>query len=310
MGKFNVPIEQYNDGVSKLSMIRRASVAGQFYEKDKRDLEQSLRGCFLDERGPGVLPKVNQVKNGIRGVVVPHAGYVYSGAIAAHSYYYLSNSGFADTFIILGPNHTGYGSGVSMMTEGAWETPLGTVPIDDSLAKQFLNGIIDKDESAHKYEHSIEVQLPFLQFSAGDKKFDFVPICMAMQDFQTSDEVGKILADVLKKSNKNIAIIASSDFSHAGFNYMSMPPAGMRVDKYAEKQDKLAISQILKMNPKGLIETVEKNSITMCGYGPVAAMLTASKILGAKQVELLKYGTSYEVQPSSSCVGYGALAVY
>jgi AmmeMemoRadiSam system protein B len=154
------------------------------------------------------------------------------------------------------------------------------------------------------------VQLPFLQFCAESKKFDFVPICMAMQDFQTSEEVGKILADAIKKSKKAIAIIASSDFSHAGFNYMSMPPAGVRVDKYAEKQDKLAIGKILKKDPKGLIETVEKNSITMCGYGPVAAMLTTSKILGAKQVELLKYGTSYEVQPGSSCVGYGALVIY
>jgi len=297
-------------GASKLSTIRRASVAGQFYDEDKNGLEQSIKKCFLDERGPGVLPKVNQVKNGFKGVVVPHAGYVYSGAIAAHSYYYLSNSGFADTFIILGPNHTGYGSGVSMMTEGVWETPIGTVPINESLAKELLKGIIDKDENAHRFEHSIEVQLPFLQFCAGSKKFDFVPICMAMQDFQTSKEVGKILADAVKNSKKAIAIIASSDFSHAGFNYMSMPPAGVRVDKYAERQDKLAIGKILKMDPEGLIETVEKNSITMCGYGPVATMLTASKILGAKQVELLKYGTSYEVQPSSSCVGYGALAVY
>jgi len=291
-------------------MIRRASAAGQFYDGDKKTLELNIKDCFLDKRGPGTLPKANPGKKIIRGLVVPHAGYVYSGAVAAHSYYYLSNNGFADSFIILGPNHTGYGSGVSIMTEGAWETPLGTVPINESLSKELLKGIIDKDEDAHRYEHSIEVQLPFLQFSAGSKKFDFVPICMAMQDFQTSKELGEIIADAIKKSKKNVAIIASSDFSHAGFNYMSMPPAGMRVDKYAEKQDRLAIDQILKMDPKGLTETIEKNNITMCGYGPVATMLTASKIIGAKQVELLKYGTSYEVQPSSSCVGYGALAVY
>jgi AmmeMemoRadiSam system protein B len=133
---------------------------------------------------------------------------------------------------------------------------------------------------------------------------------MAMQDFETSEEVGNILAYAIKDSDENIAIIASSDFSHAGFNYASMPSSGVRVDKYAEKQDKLAIEKILEMDPKGLIDTVHKNNITMCGYGPVAVMLTASKMLGAKQVELLKYGTSYEVQPSSSCVGYGALAVY
>jgi len=296
--------------VSNLDTIRKAAVAGQFYDGDKISLEQRIKECFLGERGPKALPEVNQGKKSIKGLVVPHAGYIYSGAIAAHSYHYLSNNGFADTFIILGPNHTGMGSGVSVMTEGSWETPIGTVPINKSLAKQLWKGIIDKDENAHRYEHSIEVQLPFLQFSAEGKKFDFVPICMTMQDFQTSQEVGKILADTIKKSKVNIVIVASSDFSHAGFNYMSMPPAGVRVDKYAEKQDKLAIERILKMDSHGLIDTVHKNNITMCGYGPVAAMLTASKLLGAEQVELLKYGTSYEVQPGSSCVGYGALAVY
>ncbi len=196
------------------------------------------------------------------------------------------------------------------MTEGSWETPLGTVPINEALAKKLWTGIIDKDQIAHMHEHSIEVQLPFLQFCARDKKFDFIPICMAMQDFETSEEVGNILANAIKDTDEKVVIIASSDFSHAGFNYASMPPSGVRVDKYAEKQDKLAIEKILEMDPKGLIDTVHKNNITMCGYGPVAVMLTASKMIGAKQVELLKYGTSYEVQPSSSCVGYGALAVY
>jgi AmmeMemoRadiSam system protein B len=293
-----------------LEKVRKPAVAGQFYEGDKTSLEHRIRECFLDERGPKTLPVINQGKTNLRGVIVPHAGYIYSGAIAAHSYNYLSQNGFADTFIILGPNHTGMGSGVSVMTEKDWETPLGTVPINETLAKKIQKGIIDKDDNAHMYEHSIEVQLPFLQFSAKDKKFDFVPVCMSMQDFETSREVGKILADTVKNTNSKTVIIASTDFSHAGFNYMSMPPSGVRVDTYAEKQDKLAIDQILKMNPEGLIDTVHKNNITMCGYGPVAAMLTATKILGAKHVELLKYGTSYEVHPGSSCVGYGALIVY
>ena len=154
------------------------------------------------------------------------------------------------------------------------------------------------------------MQLPFLQFIAKDKMFDFVPICMRMQDYETSLEVGNILADAIQKSAKNIVIIASSDFSHAGFNYMSMPPAGMRVDEYAEKQDKLAIDKILALSPEDLIKTVHDNNITMCGYGPVSTMLVASKKLGATKAELLKYGNSYEVYPSTSCVGYGALAVY
>jgi hypothetical protein len=144
----------------------------------------------------------------------------------------------------------------------------------------------------------------------GNKNFDFVPLCMGMQDIKTSEEIGTILANVIKDSDENIVIIASSDFTHAGFNYNSMPPEGMRVDKYAEKQDKLAIGKILKLDSKGLIDTVEKNNITMCGYGPVASLITAAKKLGSNKAELLKYGTSYEVQPSSSCVGYASLAIY
>ena len=293
-----------------MEKVRKPAAAGQFYDGNRANLEQNIKEYFLDKRGPKKLPETNQGKKNVKGLVVPHAGYIYSGAIAANSYYHLSKNGFADTFIILGPNHTGLGSGVSIMTKGSWETPLGTAPINKVLAKKLWTGIIDKDQIAHTHEHSIEVQLPFLQFCARDKKFDFIPICMAMQDFETSEEVGNILANAIKDSDENIAIIASSDFSHVGFNYASMPPSGVRIDKYAEKQDKLAIEKILEMDPKGLIDTVHKNNITMCGYGPVAVMLTASKMLGAKQVKLLKYGTSYEVQPSSSCVGYGALTAY
>jgi hypothetical protein len=293
-----------------LIKIRKPAVAGQFYNANKEDLIDSIKNCYLDNRGPGSLPMMKeQVKKPI-GLVVPHAGYVYSGAIAAHSFDFLSKKGFAETFIILGPNHTGTGSGLSVMTDGEWITPLGSVAINTEIAQKIHRDIIDADENSHLYEHSIEVQLPFLQFSSKDKKFDFVPISMTMQDAKTSNEVGNIISDAIKSSKKNIAIIASSDFSHVGFNYMSMPPESVRVDKYAEKQDKLAIEKILKLDSKGLIETVEQNNITMCGSGPVAAMITALKILGAKNAELLKYGTSYEVHPSDSCVGYGAIAIY
>ena len=304
---------QFNNttlGEKELNKIRKAAVAGQFYEGDKTGLEERIKNCFLNGRGPGELPETIKEEKKVKGLVVPHAGYIYSGAIAAHSYYYLAKNGFAETYIILGPNHTGMGSGVSVMTEGQWKTPLGEIPINEDLAKKIWKGIIDKDETAHLYEHSIEVQLPFLQFSAGDKKIDFVPICMSMQDYQTSKEIGEILADAIKQSKKNIVIIASTDFSHAGFNYMSMPPSGMKVEEYAEKQDKMAIEKILKMDAEGLIDTIHENNITMCGYGPVASMLTAAKILGAKNAELLKYGTSCEVHPANSCVGYGAIAVY
>jgi hypothetical protein len=290
--------------------IRKPVVAGQFYESDKENLKSTLKNCFIDSRGPGEIPKESKGDKKVFGLVVPHAGFIYSGSIAAHSYHFLGKNGFADIYIILGPNHSGMGSGVSTMIEGSWETPLGVVPINSTIGKKIAKDIIDVDPTSHSHEHSIEVQLPFLQYIANDKHFSFVPISMSMQDKDTSREVGEILAETIKNQDMKVAIIASSDFSHAGFNYNSMPPENMRVDEYAEKQDKIAIDQILKMNPNGLIEKVQENNITMCGYGPVATMLTAAKILGAKSAELLKYGTSYEVHPSTSCVGYGAIAIY
>ena len=289
--------------------IRNAVVAGQFYPGTEKNLRQQIEECFLEKRGYGKIPVVQKIKGTLRGLVVPHAGFVYSGAIASHAYGRLAEQGFAETFIILGPNHTGIGSGVSVMTQGAWKTPLGSVPLDESLAQSIATGIIDQDASAHSYEHSIEVQLPFLQYLGQSRTFEFVPICMMMQDYETVQDVGNILAKAIQRSKKKIILVASSDFSHAGFNYRSTPPSGMRVDEYATKQDTLAIQDILALDPKQLIETVEQHNITMCGFGPVATMLLAAKKLGATRAELLKYGTSYEVHPDSSCVGYGAIAV-
>ena len=289
--------------------IRNAVVAGQFYSGNEKSLRQQIEDCFFDKRGYGKVPMIQKVPGTLKGLVVPHAGFIYSGAIASHAYGRLAEQGFAETFIILGPNHTGMGSGVSVMTEGAWKTPLGMISLDESLARSIATGIVDQDATAHTYEHSIEVQLPFLQFIAQDRNFEFVPVCMMMQDYETVQDVGNILAKAIQNSKKKIILVASSDFSHAGFNYHSAPPLGMRVDEYAKKQDTLAIKDILALNPKQLIETVEQHNITMCGYGPVAAMLLAAKKLGATTVELLKHGTSYEVHPNSSCVGYGAISV-
>ncbi len=291
-------------------LIRKPAVAGQFYDGGETSLKKTIEQCFLDERGPRSLPKISRGNKELIGIVVPHAGYIYSGAIAAHSYKILAENGFAEIFIILGPNHRGMGSGISIMTEGSWLTPLGKVPINNKTAEEIYKGLIDNDENAHLYEHSIEVQLPFLQYIADEKDFSFVPVCMALQDYDTSKEIGEILANAINNTNQKIVIIASTDFSHVGFDYMSMPPERIRVDEYAEKQDKFAIEKILKMDPEGLIDTVHEKNISMCGYGPVAVMLTAAKILGANKAELLKYGTSYEVHPGTSCVGYGAIAVY
>jgi len=292
-----------------MNEIRRPAVAGQFYESDKTSLIETIENCFSDKRGPGKIPKIKEGDKKIYGVVVPHAGFVFSGAIAAYCFNEIFENGFADSFIILGPNHTGIGSPVALTSNGSWLTPLGEAEIDIDLAEKLNKEIIKEDKTAHIHEHSIEVQLPFLQYLT-DKKIKFVPISLGIQDKNISVKVGEIIADAIKSTDKKIVIIASSDFSHIGFNYMTMPKKGMRVDEYANMQDKKAIEKILNLDPEGLIETVKNENISMCGAGPIAAMITASKILGAKNAELLKYGTSYEVHPGSSCVGYGAISIY
>ena len=292
-----------------MASIRKPVVAGQFYPGNNKSLQQQLHDCYLDERGPGTLPQPDHKKPPIKAIIAPHAGYIYSGSIAAHAFHQLIQQGFADTFIILGPNHTGSGSGVSIMTQGQWQTPFGSIPINSTLAQEIHKGIIDVDENAHQYEHSIEVQLPFLQYLAPKQPYDFIPLCMMMQDVDTATEIGTILADGVKNSSRQVVFIASTDFSHVGFNYMSMPPENINVHDYATQQDQLAIQQILKLDPRGLIDTVNTHNISMCGYGPVAAVLTAVKKLGAIKASLLKYGTSYEVYPSTSCVGYGSFTI-
>ncbi len=291
-----------------MTIIRKPVVAGQFYPKTKSKLLQQLEDCFLDERGIGKLPNLG-TKPALKALIVPHAGYIYSGAIASHAYYKLADHGFGDTFIIVGPNHTGSGSGVSLMNKGIWMTPLGDVSINETLAEQLRQGIIDVDEAAHYYEHSIEVHLPFLQYIAYNKSFDFIPICMMMQDEDTAQEIGTILADAIARNKKQVVLIASTDFSHVGFNYATKPPQGLRVDEYAKQQDAYALEKIKKLDPQGLIQTVYAHNISMCGYGPVAVVLWAAQMLGATHVELLKYGTSYEVHPSTSCVGYASCSI-
>jgi len=242
------------------------------------------------------LPKAEERKGNIKGIVVPHAGYIYSGYVAAHAYYELAKD-FPDKFIILGPNHHGYGSPVAIMTEGTWETPLGNVEIHED-AKKYCKGIIKEDELAHRYEHSLEVQIPFLQFIG--KEFKIIPICFGWQDYETIKEVGEILAE-----NEDAVFVASTDFSHVSFSKF---PSQKDIKENVEKKDRMAIEEILNLNARGLIKKVEEHNITMCGYGAVGAMLEALKGK-AKKARLLKYATSYEVEPSTYCVGYAAIII-
>jgi len=275
-----------------------AQVAGSFYPGTKAALTREIEQCFTHRLGPGRLPALVQVgERRLVGLVCPHAGYMYSGPVAARSYFELANDGKPTTIVIIGPNHTGEGSGVSMMSEGVWETPLGQVEVDhetaDAISK--ASGIIDLDDRAHLHEHSIEVQLPFLQFVL-QSRFEFVPICMMMQDQETSFEVGNAVGNALK--GRDAVIIASSDMTH----YESADSA--------KRKDRLAIDAILALDDAKLQETVESHRISMCGHGPVASMIAASRILNGKTARLLGYSTSGDITGDNSAdVGYLAVSV-
>ena len=295
----------------KIMSIREATVAGSFYAGTKSSLLQQIEDSFTKGYGPGKLPENKKGAGSLKGVVVPHAGIPFSGAIAAHSYLAIAEDGFADAFIVMGTNHRGVGSGVALYPEGKWETPLGDIAMDATLIENLAGGIIDINEASHPFgENSIEVQMPFLQYIGREKKFSVALISMATQDFETANEIGKIIADVIQNDDRRVMIIASSDFSHEGGAYGRLPPNGLTADEYARKQDQLAIAKILKLDPKGLISTVYDNNISMCGYGPVAALLVAAKKLGATKAELLKYITSNDVHPGSFCVGYGSFNIH
>ncbi len=287
--------------------MRPPAVAGQFYAGSESSLREQIEQCYTHELGPGGVPEAKAGPRRVLGLVSPHAGYTYSGPVAAHGFARLAADGKPDSFVVLGPNHQGAGSGVSIMTAGKWSTPLGEVEIDSQLARAIKNAsdIIDEDDVAHADEHSLEVQLPFLQHLFGSG-FKIVPICMMIQDEKTSEEVGRAIAKATAK--KDVVVVASTDFTHAGPRYMQIPPEGKRVDEFAKEQDEKAIEEIVRLNPEGLLKAVKDNGITMCGYGCVAAMLFAVKDR-AEMGELLKYATSYDVVPDPNAVGYGAIIV-
>ncbi len=263
--------------------MRAPAVSGQFYPRSKNDLHRQISRCFEN---------VPSAQRPVLGAVVPHAGYIYSGKTAAYVYSVLPG---ANTFVLLGPNHTGHGSPVSVSSE-KWSTPLGEIDSDIEFIKALPKRIIDMDENAHIYEHSIEVQLPFLQHRFGD--FKIVSICMGMQDEETAFDVGMEIAEAVHKVNKKVVIIASSDFSH------------YKPEKVAHEDDFFFISSILDMDIPGFYRKLYEREASVCGYGPIAAMLAATKALGAKKASLLKYSTSGDITGDlDAVVGYAGIVV-
>ena len=266
-------------------MIRNPVVAGQFYPASPPQLKEMIQG-MVDEKA---------AKEEVIGLVSPHAGYPYSGPVAGAT---ISRIKFKDTFIIIGPNHTGRGKPLSIMTEGTWETPLGEVAIDSALAKRILasSSHLEEDYPAHQYEHSIEVQLPFLQYFKPDIKL--VPIILSYYSESAYKEIGKEIAKAIKELNKKAVIMASSDMTH----YESQDSA--------QKKDTKAIEAILELNEDELLKRVDELNISMCGYAPTVSLISAAKELGATSAELVKYQTSGDTTGDySAVVGYAGIII-
>lgn len=269
--------------------VRLPAVAGRFYpakaETLSRDLDKYL--------GPGTA-NAEKVEHAL-GCVVPHAGYMYSGHVAGAVYRKLPER---PSYVILCPNHTGRGAPLAMMSSGSWLTPLGEVPIDSTLARavhQDCHLVMD-DARAHADEHSLEVQLPFLQHLV--KEFSFLPIAIGVGGYASLETLGRGLAQALKGVQKPVLIIASSDMNHH------------EPDNITRIKDRKAIDKILALDPEGLYDVVRREDISMCGYGPTVAMLTASKELGAQRAELIKYATSADASGDRSyVVGYAGIIV-
>ncbi len=277
---------------------RLPAVSGMFYESRTDALRAQIEWAFKHPIGPGSLPEISRERRKIsKAFVSPHAGYMYSGPVAAHVYSVIAREGTAETYIIIGPNHTGYGEIVSVYPRGSWITPLGEIEVDNELAYYIArdSGYANLDEKAHLYEHSIEVQLPFLQYIFGSK-FKIVPIVI----YEQSPNISKDLADTIissaEKLNRDIVLIASSDFTH------------YEPHDTATKKDSIAIEAIAKLEPEKLYTIINEYNISICGPGPIMTAIYYSKKINAERADLLKYATSGDIAgDKSSVVGYAAL---
>lgn len=286
--------------------MRKPIVAGQFYEASFEDLDRQIKECFESKFGPGALP-TKRTDNRLLGIVSPHAGYAFSGPGAAWAFKEIAESRFPDLFILLGLSHSGFPSCISLED---WETPFGIVKNDKEFGKVLESKGIKVNEEAHQNEHSIEVQLPFLQFVNKDRLND-IKVCpiIASEDLLYREMAEKI-ADALKETKKEAVIVASSDFTHYGFSY-GYAPFTTNIKENMYKLDREAIEQILNLSPSQFLNYIDKTNATICGKYPIAACVEVCKLLGAKKASLLHYYTSGDITGDyGSAVGYSAISFY
>jgi len=265
-------------------VIRRPAVAGTFYPGTAPALRGQVEDLLV--RGP---------RERAVAVVAPHAGYMYSGKVAGEVYGAIEP---AEVYVILGPNHTGLGAGAAIVTEGAWATPLGEVAIETGLARAILQAsdVLEEDEVAHRKEHAIEVQLPFLQ--AQDPVPTFVPICLMSHELTACQDVGHAVAEAVAAYPKRVTVVASTDLNH------------YEPQAVAERKDQLAIEQMLALDPAGLHRTVRQHRISMCGFHPTTAVLLAARALGATSARLVRHMTSGDVNRDyARVVGYAGVII-
>lgn len=260
-------------------MMRTCAVAGMFYPRDPSHLEQLLEKFFSGTTPDGAA----------LGIVSPHAGYIYSGQVAAHAFGSIA-PGFSGTFVVIGPSHRGYINCVSTIP---WETPLGVVDTDT----EFVEALdIETDEFSHRDEHSIEVQVPFIKYRFPRARI--APVMMGQQDYSSAIRLSEKIGEAIKRTKRDVRIVASSDFSH----YVP--------EQKAKSDDLYAIEPILNLDTKEFYKRIEERKVTACGYGPIAAMVTTCQNLGAKTAQLIRYATSGDMTGDRrEVVGYAAITV-
>lgn len=279
---------------------RRPAVAGYFYPSKRDELVESIKWSFLHRLGPGSLPTVSETRRkASSGYVVPHAGYMYSGPVAAHSYYHLANEGPPQTIVLLGTNHTGYGPLVSVYPEGVWETPLGELKVDAELAK-----LVEKhseyavlDEDAHIEEHSVEVQLPFIQFLFDDRP-KILPIVIGLHTPQVALDLAKSIHKAVSELGRDVVLLASSDFNH-------YEPQSITNEKDGE-----AIDAIVRGDTGGFFDIITRKNVSVCGPGGIMTLIEYHKIVsgGRGSIVLLKHATSGDVTGDyEHVVGYASI---
>jgi AmmeMemoRadiSam system protein B len=270
--------------------VRPPAVAGQFYPSDANDLTREIERCFLDRRGPGRLPPPRRADaHTLRAAVAPHAGYTYSGPIAARVYEAVAEERPPESVLVLGVNHRGRGAPAALSNRD-WETPIGRVPVDAELVRALARGPIEIDETAHVPEHSIEVQVPFLQYVLPRPRVAALQVSFGTFGFLL--DVASVVGRAIR--GRDLLVLASTDFSHY------VPP------DEARRLDRLAIDRILARDAEGLYDTVVQRDISMCGIAPTCVMLAALQD-EALACRLLSWGHSGESEPMRQVVGYAGL---